>query len=359
LGLKILLAGNWRAAIHEKALCNGLIENGCTVTPFKWSFYFNGEGSFIGRIIRRIEYKYLFGRSVRRVNFDLIDALNEEYDLLFLYRPNLISWKTIKEIKKKYPRLIVAAYNNDDPFSDRYSWYVWRVFNKAIPCYDLMYSYRPANVQQYYQFGAQAVEMLPPWFDPSLSYPVELEPREKKKYSSDIVFVGHYENDGRIDLIKRLVSEGIQVALYGPDWNDVIKGDPVLGGLYPVSYLHGEEYNKALSGAAMALVIYSRLNNDVYTRRCFEIPAIKTLMVAKRTQAMLDLYREDQEAVYFSSIDELVAKVREYNGDAKKRGRVAANGYRRAYDSGYDVVSRAKRVMNDAIWLTQSDSSAQ
>lgn len=327
-------------------MCNGFKKNGCSVTPFKWNLYFKSEGNFIARILRRVEYKFVAGFSVRKVNEDLLKEISAaEYDLLFLYRPNLISWKIIAIIKRKFPNLIVAAYNNDDPFSITYNGYVWRKFKRALPYYDIVFSYRPSNIEEYYDAGAKKVYLLPPWFDPVLSYPVSLNKQDSIKYNSDIVFVGHYEDDGRINILRRLVSEGFKVSLYGPEWNSVIKNDPVLHKLYPVSYLHGEAYNKAISGAALALVIYSKLNNDVYTRRCFEIPAIKTLMLAKRTSEMLELFEEDVEAVYFSDTDELVEKAKDYLADKNKIELIAANGFRRALESGYDVEARAKSII--------------
>jgi len=344
--LRILLAGNWPAEIHEPSLKRGFLANGCIVDEFKWNEYFRQEGHPVGDLIKKLQYKFLQGPAVSRINNDLVESARKSLaDLIFLYRPNLISRKTVRAIKQALPDSIVACYNNDDPFSRLYPRYTWATFKRAIPAYDLVFSYRPGNVENYYLAGAQKVKMLPPWYDPELSHPVNLDQKEAKTYSSDIVFIGHYEADGRIDIIRRLVKEGHKVSLYGPEWNKHIENDPVLSSFYPVRYLHGQDYNKALCGSRMALVLYSSLNNDVYTRRCFEIPATGTLMIAKRNSVMEKLYTENEEVVYFDSTDDLCNKVRLLLGDREKAEKIAAAGCRRARISGYDVSSRARDVL--------------
>jgi spore maturation protein CgeB len=344
--LRILLAGNWRAEIHEPSLKRGFLANGCIVDEFKWNDYFRQDGRAVGDLIKKLQYKFLRGPAVRRINNDLVEIARKSLaDLIFLYRPNLISATAVKAIKQALPASMVVCYNNDDPFSELYPGYTWATFKRAIPAYDLVFSYRPGNVENYYLAGARKVKMLPPWYDPELSHPVSLDQQEVQTYSSDIVFIGHYEADGRIDIIRRLVKEGHKVSLYGPEWNKHIVNDPELSSFYPVRYLHGEEYNKALCGSRMALVLYSSLNNDVYTRRCFEIPATGTLMIAQRNSIMEKLYTEDEEAVYFDSMDDLCEKVRQLLDDREKADKIAAAGCRRASISGYDVTSRARDIL--------------
>ena len=133
--------------------------------------------------------------------------------------------------------------------------------------------------------------------------------------------------------------------LYGPEWNDITRNNVKLDHLYPVNYLYGAEYNKALSGAKIALCIYSTLNRDVYTRRCFEIPATETFMLAPRTQEMMDYFEDGYEAVYYDSKDDLIDKIKTYLADNKALKTIADNGYLRAVNSGYDVVGRARNIL--------------
>jgi spore maturation protein CgeB len=112
-----------------------------------------------------------------------------------------------------------------------------------------------------------------------------------------------------------------------------------------VNLVWGEEYNKALCGAKVALCFLSKHNRDTYTRRCFEIPATRTLMLSERTEDLLSLYKEGEEADFFSSLDEMTNKVKLYVEDEKRRQAVADMGYRRVMSDGHDVVSRMKQVL--------------
>ena len=345
---KVLVAGNWRSKIHEEALSDAFENLDCDVTRFEWNSYFTcnaGKKSWLN-IFSKIEYRLSFGLTVLKINRDLVrTAVKVSPNILFIYRPILISKKTINKIKSKCPNIIIASYNNDDPFSQKYSWQHWLRFKRSISSYDVIFSYRPSNINNYKKYGARIVHLLPPWFIKNINHFVTLSPTEMLEYKSDIVFIGHYEDDGRIDVIKKLVIEGFDVSLFGPDWNKVIENDSILGKFFPVKYLYGNEYNMALCGSKMALVIYSSLNSDVYTRRCFEIPATKTMMIAQRSSEMLELYKEDVECVYFSNIDELIKKVNHYIKHESARKQVSLNGYNRAINSEYEVIGRATYIL--------------
>jgi len=71
-----------------------------------------------------------------------------------------------------------------------------------------------------------------------------------------------------------------------------------------------------------------RLNNDSYTRRVFEIPAIGTFMLSQRTADMEGLFRPGIETAYFASPDELLNQARRYLADDQGRGKIAAAALR-------------------------------
>jgi spore maturation protein CgeB len=120
--------------------------------------------------------------------------------------------------------------------------------------------------------------------------------------------------------------------------------------LAPVRQVWGENYNKALCGAKVALCFLSKLNQDTYTRRCFEIPATKTMLLSEHSDDLATLYREGVEAEFFRSGDELIAKLHRYVADEALRRSVAEAGYRRVVADGHDVISRMRQVIN---WVNE------
>jgi len=69
-------------------------------------------------------------------------------------------------------------------------------------------------------------------------------------------------------------------------------------------------------------------------------------MLAERTDALLQLFREDEEACFFSSHEELINKVRWLLENPDIRERIAQAGVHRVWSDGHDVVTRAMQFTN-------------
>ena len=174
---------------------------------------------------------------------------------------------------------------------------------------------------------------------------MELTTEESRRYDSDVVFAGHYEPDGRLELLCDLVRAGVRVRLFGPDWNKPIQSHPELRCLMPVKSLRGDDYTKALCAAKIALCFLSKLNRDTYTRRCFEIPACGVLLLSEHSEDIESLFTEGTEADFFRDRTELLAKVRFYLSHPDVRRQVAQAGRVRVEADNHDVVSRMRQVV--------------
>ena len=102
----------------------------------------------------------------------------------------------------------MICHNEDDPFTAGHPYWLWRHFKDSISEYDLVLAHRFRNVQQYEQAGAGNVKFLRSWFATERTHPVKLLPEEKLKYECDVVFAGHFENDGRIGYLEEIVKKG-------------------------------------------------------------------------------------------------------------------------------------------------------
>ena len=76
-----------------------------------------------------------------------------------------------------------------------------------------------------------------------------------------MVFVGHYEKDGRQEYLKEVVKRGWSLKLFGPgyEWDNVISDCKYLSDQVPVRLVWGSEYNKAIAGSKVALCFFSKL----------------------------------------------------------------------------------------------------
>ena len=331
---------------------------GHQVVPFAWHTYVTRRRyatailHAIDHAAARAQNKYLVGPLLRRINADLVRVAGvERPDVLFVYRGTHITGATLEAVRLRSPHTVIVGYNNDDPFAPSHP-RAWRHFIEAVPHYDLVLAYREHNIADYLRAGARRTGLLRSWFDPAVHRPVSPTEAQRASYGCDAVFVGHFEDDGRLDVLERLAAAGLHVRIFGPgsgipgsDWNGVLMRSTRLRALAPTRYLQGDEYAAALSCAKIALCFLSKRNRDTYTRRCFEIPAVGTLLLSEHSPDLETLYREGLEADFFRSPSEAVSKATAYLGDDERRRQVARAGHTRAISSGYDVTSRMRDML--------------
>jgi spore maturation protein CgeB len=217
--------------------------------------------------------------------------------------------------------------------------------------YDLVFAYRRHNVEDFRRAGAKRVALLMPWFISEKNHPVSVNEIKENRFLYDVVFIGHYENDHRLNYIKILSDNEFDLKLFGPDW-DRVSRHPWLTKFLPINPVRGDDYNLALCSARIALCFFSKLNRDTYTRRCFEIPATGTFMLSEYSDDMANLFVEGKEADFFRSPEEMIIKIDKYINDDALRTSIAEAGLRRVHRDGHDVVSRMQLVLKH-----MSDSS--
>jgi spore maturation protein CgeB len=345
--MRVLVVGDGHSELHEKAVLSALVELKHEAQEFSWHHYYISNNR-IKRLFKKIQNKFIIGPMLKKINKDLLKVVNNfNPDLMFFYRGTHILPSTLVEIKKLSPKIILVGYNNDDPFAAGHPSSLWRHFLKGVPLYDLILGYRHHNLKDFTQIGAKRVGLMRSWYFPSRNHPVKLSNDDEKRYGCDVVFIGHYENDFRKQYLEEVVRSGFSLKIFGPgyEWDKILKNSPELKSQIPVNLVWGEEYNKALCGAKVGLCFLSKLNRDTYTRRCFEIPATKTMMLSEYTDDLASLFQEGHDADFFRSKDQLIEKIRLYVENEDLRKVVAGNGNKRVKNDGHDVVSRIKDLL--------------
>jgi len=327
--MRILVAGDGHSAIHEVAVVNAFQKLGHEVEAFYWQTYFESKYPVV-RLWRRAQNKFIFGSTLAKLNADLISAaVKTNPKLIFIYRGTHVYTHTIEEIKRKLPNSFVFGYNNDDPFAVGHPPWLWRHFLKSVSKYDLMFAYRHNNLDNFLRIGARRVELLRSWFIPEINHPISLSGIDKAKYECDVVFIGHYEDDGRLGYLEEIERRDWRLKIFGPgsQWDEKLSRSPLLAKHIPVQSVWGEDYNRALCGAKIALCFLSKLNNDTYTRRCFEIPSTGTMMLSEFSSDISTLFEEGKEAEYFRNKEEFLSKLYFYLQNDKERFAIKNAGY--------------------------------
>jgi spore maturation protein CgeB len=329
------VAGDFAWEFYEPAFCWGLREAGARVEELRVGPLFGP-----GDLLRRAQRKLVVGPGVAVANAALLARCAAfKPDVVLAWRAPWLSPATVRLARHLGARQ-VALYNNDDPFGPDRSLRIWRRFRRSIPAANVCFAYRSVNVAEYRDAGARRVELLRSWYDPRLHRPMELPP------VCDVLFAGHYEPDDRIEVLNALHASGLRLRIVGGGWERLDRREPIAR-LLPIAHAVGEDYVRAIAAAKVALVFLSKRNRDQYTRRCFEIPAIGTLMLAPRTPELLAMYREGEEAAFFSNAAEALKQATRFVQDEGLRRRVAAAGRARCRADGHDVASRARQFLRD------------
>lgn len=352
--MRILIVGDGTSDIHEIALSKAFQKIGCKVDNFLLAKYYYGEGR-IRSLKTRIQVKFHLGPLISKINTDLLKTAGvNKYDIIFIYRGINIYPTVIKSIKKLNPRCKLICYNNDCAFSKGYNALEWRHYLNSLPFFDIICVYRSSDIKLVKKLGCKNVILLRSWFIPWLDFPpAKITKTDLLSYKTNVVFAGHYENDTRLNVLESLVSSGVELKLFGPykglgrsGWQKPIKKNSPLYKLTPIQYLQGNDYRKAIFLSDISLCFLSKLNNDTYTRRCFEIPAIGGALFSEHSNDLATLFKDGKEAVFFKNKEDLICKVKYYLQNPTELKSIKENGNASVKRNGHDVVSRATYLLN-------------
>ncbi len=339
---RLMLVGNWAWDIYEEALARGFIGHGWEVLPFRTGVVVGmpAEGSWRGRLRP--------GWALKSLNDALVEAaLKARPELIFLWRCIDILPVTLSVLRSRLPDTTIISYHNDNPFRGVRERLRARHFLAGLRHAHIVAVYRPDNLAHARAYGAPRAELLLPSFIRELHRPLEGPPQV------DVVYVGHYEADGRAQALLALHDAGVDVQVRGTGWNLAQQQHQWLA-QQSVERLWGDAYVRTLANARICLAFLSRKHRDVYTRRCFEIPACGSMLMAPRTPELQKLFREDQEAVFWSTPEELIEKVRFFLANESARSRIASAGRQRVIEDGHDEYGRARQVIS---WVRSPDAN--
>lgn len=307
---------------------------GLKVIPFSSELTINRNN-----LIERILYRLHIGCRYTKLQRKLLDLIDFEKPQWIHFRlPIEFGRKTIQAIQKK--GIIVTEYFNDDPFSNKSPIGIYWKFISALSYYDAHYVYRISNIEEFKDYGGKVVYHCPPAYDPRRHY---IPCLDSSKIKSDAAFIGHWEDDWRIDCLAALAKKGFKIIIKGGGW-DIPLNNSILSNLCPVSHAFGQEYNQIYSGTIAGLCFFSKINRDMWTERALEIIAVGGVLVCERTEEAEKYFQDRIEAFFFSSINELVSIVSELKSNPTLRESVKKNGFNRLLKSKNTISDRAKLV---------------
>ena len=317
--MKILYAG--ALSPNDSALYRlwALERLGHKVVPLN-SYEYTRFDTFAGKI----EFRLAAGPSIVRLNRDLLRmAEREKPDLVWTDKLLGMQPQTLERLRAM--GIATVSYMIDNPFGTRQD-PGWRLYMKDIPYYDLHVVQRDANIADYKARGARDVIKIQTAYEPTIHFPPP-EGWGDPDRDREVSFIGTPYDD-RAEFLTRLWREfGVPVTISGTPrfWEAALSAE-AFAALFRDGELFCEQYREGIWRSKINLSFLTHSNQDEFAHKSFEIAACGSFLLVERSKGHLERFREDEEAVFFSTIEECAEKIQRWLPDEAGRARIAAAG---------------------------------
>lgn len=304
---------------------------GHDVEMFDWTkFLYTCKNA---NLTNRIRDRIFFNLIAYNINKAIKSLVTQKrFDLFLVLRGDHIFPETISFAKKTIPS--VVNWNSDDIFNKlNNSKYILESFDK----YDIHFSPRPHLKEEYLFRGAKAFQELKWYYRLGLLYPESKV--GKFEFANSVCFVGAWSKR-REYFLSSLNSCDLKVCGWG--WNktkkpntnwDVSAGIPI------------KDMMSLFANTKININILTKENRDTTNLRNYEIPAAGAFQLSERSDAILDMYKEDEEIVCFDNQEELISKCKYYLENDSLRNKIAIAGYNKLILGENSLIHRVKQIV--------------
>lgn len=223
----------------------------------------------------------------------------------------------------------IVNYANDNPFS-RPNHYRFRNYRAALPYYDLAVVVFLDAVEAAYAAGARRVIRKFLSADEVAHLPPSTATLNGLSMESEVAFVGTYMKEHRGPFIADLIRRGVPISIWGDYWYKAREW-PVIRPYWRGQGVYDNQgYAQIIRSAKICLGLLNKAAGNLHTGRSLQIPALGSLLCGERTTEHLELYREGEEAVFWSDADECAGLCMSLLEDKNRRQEIARNGHKRA-----------------------------
>jgi spore maturation protein CgeB len=336
--LKILYASGLSANDSSQYRLWALERLGHTVVPINAYAYEPAQP-----VVRKVLHRLQVGPWVERLNRDVLTAAaREKPDVFWADKLLQLQPKTLDRLRTM--GVATVSYMIDNAFGPRRD-PGWRLYMQCIPHFDLHATQRDANVLDYRARGARDVIKIQTAYEPTIHFPPG-EGWTDADRNRGVSFIGT-PYDQRAEIVTRLWRDvGGPVVISGAEWlwRERLSGE-AFAALFRGGELYADAYREAIWRSKINLSFLTHSNQDEFVHKSFEIAACGQFLLAERSAGHLERFVEDEEAVFFTGVEELVQKIRRWLPDEAGRARVAAAGRSRAVRSGYSNDAQVARIL--------------
>lgn len=253
-------------------------------------------------------------------------------DLIWVNGGELFGKSILRSLK--FFNIPIILYNNDDPTGRRDKGRFISLLS-ALNYYDHVATCRLPSYNELVKIlGQDRVQRIFMSYDEVAHQPLRLGEVIPNDFLCDVSFSGTWmRHEKRHLIIEHLLNAGFRVNIYGNRWHK----SPFFEKIKPAwkrPFVKDREYVYSIVGAKINLGLLSKGNRDQHTTRSMEIPFAGGLLCAERTREHQLLYREDKDAVFWSSLDELLFCCRRLLANTQLRESIRLSGMARIRDLG-------------------------
>lgn len=244
------------------------------------------------------------------------------FDLLWVDGGALLTPALVRELGDRIGSAV--NYTIDDPFGRR-DGRKWRNYLETVGLYDLVAVVRECNVEEAAARGVRNAMLVWMSADEVAHAPRDLSSEDHKRWDSDVLFVGTWMPE-RGAFLARLIQLGVPLSIVGDRWYKAKEWGELRPHWRGPGIYNDDDYARAIQCARVCVGLLSKGNRDLSTTRSFEIPHLGGLLCAERTSEHTRFYREDEEALFWSTPEECAEKCRYALAHPDVRRRIAERG---------------------------------
>jgi len=290
-GLRVVLVAAFNRRYHRSglALASALTSLGCELRRCEE---------------RRRGWNSILGRPL--VSRLAVDLRRESADVVLVFKGTQLPPVDVGDLRSRFGGRWVNWFP-DDPHDHETS-------TRLAPAYDCFFTHDSASLARHRAAGARP-HYLAFGCDPEYLRPPPRSLPRDARWTAPLVFVGS-RDDAREPVLRELVDAGLVV--WGPGW--------------PRGPLYGEDFVRALAGAAVGVNVHQHFGargdparyGTGANMRVFEIAAVGTPQLSDAKADIARHFTPDREIVLYRSVAELADRARALLADDALRRRLAA-----------------------------------
>jgi len=329
---KILIVGKTlELGRTEELYGRGFETAGYEAKHFSWD---TAEPSLLSRsLLQRASWRLGWQLRAKTANKKLVEMVKQfQPHLIFVVSPLLMQPSTIKAVQQYG---LAFVFFTDNPLDNHHT-HTNAWVQQGLTLWDGVLIWSQELITQISARGISNVFYHPFCSDTKYHYP-----QTQSSQDYDVAFIGNWDDSGKREQYLKAVSN-YRLGIWGSNyWRTRCKEALIEFHQGMCSYA---EIPQILGSAKIGLNILRPQNEMGHNIRSFEIPASKTLMLSERNQELLNLFKEDKEAVYFSNPKELKQKVAYLLNNPILLESIAEAGYQKALQHRIDC--RIREIEN-------------